>query len=318
MRVLHVDTARELRGGQRQLAYLLAGRPGDAWAGVADSPLAAEIGPPALALLPGGDPRNLPALRRFARDFDLVAAHTPHAHGLALFAGRPLVVHRRVDFVPRHAWKYRPVAATIAVSHAVRRILEATGVRRVHVVHDGVAPVALGTRIPAVGPVYGAAGALVEHKGHRHLVEAMREVPGTLLLAGEGPLRPALEAQIRAAGLGDRVRLLGHVPIGDLFASVDVFVHPSVEEGLGQVVIEALGAGLRVVATRAGGLPESVEGVGTLVPPGDAEALARALREAPQAPTGLGVARAADFSVARMVEGTTAVYATVAEGTSAA
>ncbi len=312
--VLHVDTATELRGGQRQLAYLLAGRPNDAWAGVPGSPLAALVGPPAVALRPGGDPRNVLPLRAAARGFTLVAAHTPHAHGIALLAGRPLVVHRRVDFAPRHPWKYRPAAATIAVSHAVAAILGRAGVERVHVVHDGVEPVPPAPPLVIDGPRphWGAAGALVAHKGHVHLVDAMVDVPGTLVIAGEGPLRGALEARIAALGLQGRVRLVGQLPaIGALFSAIDAFVHPSVEEGMGQVLVEALGAGCRVVATTAGGIPEVVGDAGLLVPPGDPKGLALAMRAALDRPAGEGIARAAAFSARRMVEGTTAVYAGV-------
>ncbi|MES2637928.1 MAG: glycosyltransferase [Myxococcota bacterium] len=314
MRALHVDTALELRGGQRQLVYLLAGRPDDAWAGVPDGPLAALVGPPAVALHPGGDPRNVLRLRRAAGPYDLVAAHTPHAHGIALFAGRPLVVHRRVDFAPRHPWKYRPVAATVAVSEAVARILRAAGVERVLVVHDGVvappreAPLA----IEAERPFWGAAGALVPHKGHVHLVDAMVHTPGTLLVAGDGPLRAILEARVTTLGLRGRVHFLGTLPtLGAFFAALDVFVHPSVEEGLGQVVLEAMGAGCRVVATSAGGLPEIVGNAGMLVPPGDSVALAAGMRASLTRPLGEGIVRAEGFSVARMVAGTTAVYAGV-------
>ncbi len=314
MRVLHVDTATELRGGQRQLAYLLADRPDDGWAGVPDAPLAALVGPPAVALRPGPDLRNLLPLRAGARAYDLVAAHTPHAHGLALAAGRPLVVHRRVDFPPRHPWKYRSAAAVVAVSEAVARVLRAAGVDRVEVVHDGVAVPILEAPLPGAldlpRPLWGAAGALVAHKGHAHLVDAMAQAPGTLLIAGDGPLRAALEA--RAAALGARVVFLGALPaLGGFFATIDAFVHPSVEEGLGQVVLEAMGAGCRVVATTAGGLPEIVGSAGLLVPPGDARALATAMGAVLARPRGEGIAVAARFSVARMVAETGAIYGMV-------
>ena len=328
-RVLHVDTATEWRGGQQQLVYLLQGRPGDAWAGVPDGALAARLGPPTIRLRPGADPRNVLALRRgLARlgDVTLVAAHTPHAHGLGLlvkglsFGGviRPLVVHRRVDFAPRDPWKYRRADGIVAVSEGVRRVLVAAGVDEgaIRVVHDGVALREAGPLDPALariqevaGPRYLCAGALVPHKGHVHAVEAMVAVPGTLLLAGEGPLRGMLEARVHALGLSERVRFLGQVAdLAALFAAVDVFVHPSVEEGMGQVVVEALGAGLRVVATTAGGIPEVVAGVGELVRPADPAALASAMVRAMARPPGPARERAAQFSVARMVAGTTAAY----------
>lgn len=313
MRALHVDTALELRGGQRQLAYLLAARPDDAWAGVPGSPLAALIGPPAVALHPRGDPRNVFRLRRAAEAYDLVAAHTPHAHGAALFAGPPLVVHRRVDFVPRHPRKYRSVAAVVAVSEAVAQILRAAGVRRVSVVHDGVPASNAAAQVPlaidGARPFWGAAGALVPHKGHVHLVDAMVHTPGTLLFAGDGPLRSKLEARVAALGLQERVRFLGTLPtLSAFFAALDTFVHPSIEEGLGQVVLEAMAAGCRIVTTSAGGLPEIVGSTGMLVAPADSVALSVGMRASLTRPTGEGITRAAQFSVERMVEGTSEVY----------
>lgn len=312
MRVLHVDTALEFRGGQQQLVHLLRARPGDGWAGPPEAPLARVLGPPALALHPGNDPRNLWRLR--APGWDLVATHTPHAHGAALACDRPLVVHRRVDFAPRHPWKYRRADAVIAVSEAVAAVLARAGVGRVHVVHDGVPAIPEGpvADLPFARPLYGAVGALVEHKGHVHAIDAMATTPGTLLIAGEGPLRARLEARIASRGLAGRVHLVGQVvELAGFLRALDVFVHPSLEEGFGQVVIESLGAGCRVVATRAGGVPEGVGDAGLLVAPGDAAALSAAMIAALARPAGEGVARAAHFSVARMVAGTEEVYAGV-------
>lgn len=319
--VLHVDTAVEWRGGQRQLELLLRARPQDRWAGVPDSPLARRVGPPALALRPGGDPRNLWHLRALLRGPGppaLVAAHTPHALGLALLVGAPTVAHRRVDFAPSGVWKYRRARRVVAVSEAVRAVLLRAGVPSgaVVVVHDGVEPppdAPLPAELAWLGalprPLFLAVGALVAHKGHGVLVEAMAGLPGSLVIAGEGPLRGALEAQVATLGLRGRVHLPGTVePIGGLLRLADVFVHPSLEEGLGQVVIEAMAVGVRVVASAAGGVPEVLGGAGLLVPPGDAAALVEAARRALALERGRGVEAAARWSVARMVEGTSAVY----------
>jgi glycosyltransferase involved in cell wall biosynthesis len=229
--------------------------------------------------------------------------------------GPAVAVHRRVDFPVRHPWRYRRADAVIAVSHGVAGVLARGGVRdNVHVVHDGV-------RVPpdtgptpaadAPRPWWGACGALVAHKGHVHLIDAMVDLPGTLWIAGEGPLRAALLRRAEQRGVSARVRLVGHVePLGAWLRSLDVFVHPSVEEGFGQVLIEALGAGCRVVATLAGGAPEAVGEAGRLVPPARPDLLAVSMREllAAEADPEHARQRASLYSVERMVEGTSAVY----------
>ncbi len=313
--VLHIDTAVEWRGGQRQLELLLRGRPRDLWAGVPGSPLADRLGPPDLALRPHGHPFNVLALRRFRQHYGLAAAHTPHAAGLALLAGAPTVIHRRVDFVPSPT-KYRRAKHVIAVSEAIRGILLQIGVapERVTVVYDGVdlpaAPTGPGTRWASLPrPLYACVGALVAHKGHHHAIAAMAGLPGTLVIAGEGALRSALEHQIARLGLTDRVVLAGQVDdVPGLLAAIDVFLHPSVEEGLGQVVIEAMGAGCRCVVTSAGGLLEVVGDTALIVPPGDEHALGGAMAAALHTPRGRGIARALEFSASRMVEATGEVY----------
>jgi glycosyltransferase involved in cell wall biosynthesis len=115
------------------------------------------------------------------------------------------------------------------------------------------------------------------------LVRAAALVPaGTVrvLVAGDGPDRPQLEAEIDRLGLAGTIELLGERgDVPELLAAADVFVLPSRSEGMPLSVLEAMAAGLPVVASRVGGVPELVrDGVtGTLVAPADPEALAAAL-----------------------------------------
>jgi glycosyltransferase involved in cell wall biosynthesis len=100
------------------------------------------------------------------------------------------------------------------------------------------------------------------------------------VIAGEGPMRSALEALIARSGLEESVRLLGHRPdIESVLEALDVFVQPSRSEGMSNTILEAMASGLPVVATHVGGADEMVvDGeTGVLVPAHDAQALASAL-----------------------------------------
>jgi glycosyltransferase involved in cell wall biosynthesis len=132
----------------------------------------------------------------------------------------------------------------------------------------------------------------VERKGVAHLIEAIARLgsPGPRLeIVGEGPERPSLEALAGRLGVADRVVFRGKIPPEELqasYARAAVCVLPSVldargdTEGLGVVLLEAMNHGTPVIASRVGGIPDIVEdGVsGLLVPPGDADALAAAVR----------------------------------------
>jgi glycosyltransferase involved in cell wall biosynthesis len=119
-------------------------------------------------------------------------------------------------------------------------------------------------------------------KGLTHLLGAAALIPDVVFaVAGEGPDREMLEREAAALGLGGRVRFLGHrrdVPA--LLAIADLFVLPSLYEGLPLSVLEAMAAGVPVVATAVGGTDEVVRDgdTGTLVAPGDARALAAGIR----------------------------------------
>lgn len=133
-------------------------------------------------------------------------------------------------------------------------------------------------------PLLLSAGRLSGEKGHRYLIEAMEHISEAeprahLLLAGDGPLRGELEALARSGAAADRIHFLGfRRDVKDLFRQTDLFVLPSLSEGLPNVVLEAMALGAPVVATAVGGVPEVLEDgrTGLLVPAQDSKRLAEA------------------------------------------
>jgi glycosyltransferase involved in cell wall biosynthesis len=140
-----------------------------------------------------------------------------------------------------------------------------------------------GTRLETV---LGVACRLVSIKGIIYLIRALAvlqaEFPELRLeIAGTGSERPIIESEAETLGLKDRVAFLGwQADLAPVLARWDIFVQPSLEEGFGIAALEAMAAGLPVVATAVGGISELVKAgqTGWLVPPGDPEALAERLR----------------------------------------
>jgi glycosyltransferase involved in cell wall biosynthesis len=270
------------------------------------------------------DPGAMAALRTLVRRVrpDVVVGHDYRSDLTLLAAVRGLgvpraaVVHgytaedrkvRLFEALDRRA--LRRAAAVVAVSAATRDALEAAGVppARLHVAENGVDADAVAreaadarARVRAewgVAPgerVVLSLGRASPEKGHAFLVDAFARVPSPgarLVLVGDGPCLPALRA---AAGTDARVRFEGWRP--DPWAclgAADLVVLPSLREGLPLALLEAMAAGVPVVATRVGGVPHALGGgaLGTLVAPGDAAALARALDAALRDP-GAGRERA--------------------------
>jgi glycosyltransferase involved in cell wall biosynthesis len=138
--------------------------------------------------------------------------------------------------------------------------------------------------LPADALVAGVIARLTEQKGHSYLLEALARVPALaamhLLVVGDGPLRADLEALASARGISGRVHFAGsRRDLGDLISVMDLFVLPSLWEGLPLAMVLAMGGRVPVVATAVAGIPEVVtDGVtGLLVAPADAEQLGRAL-----------------------------------------
>ncbi len=135
--------------------------------------------------------------------------------------------------------------------------------------------------------VIGTVGRLSREKNQRLLLDAAgrlrRDIPGLcVLIAGDGPAEEDLKAVCRRRGLEDRVRFVGRLPEAlDAYAAMDVFVLPSLTEGIPLALLEAMACRRAVAATRVGGVPSVVEDgrTGMLVDSGDAEALAGCLLE---------------------------------------
>jgi glycosyltransferase involved in cell wall biosynthesis len=257
-------------------------------------------------------------LARLLREerFAILHCHTSHAHSIAAIARwltpaalyPALIIARRVDFsIYRHSFlglnglKYRRADAIIAVSQCVKDVLARDGVDagRVLVVRDGIdverierAPARTDEVRRSLGLRAGErlvvnVAAMAGHKGQRYLVAAVPAIRAArpearVAIFGEGALREDLEAQARALGLGEGLIFAGFRPPDEIPAvlkAADVFAFPSVEEGLGSSLFDAMAAGAPIIASRAGGIPEIVRDgeTGLLVPPRDPDALARAV-----------------------------------------
>ena len=139
---------------------------------------------------------------------------------------------------------------------------------------------------PPNATVIGSVGWLTDIKGHRFVVDAVAQLKPEhpqlhLVIVGSGDQHDALLHQAKKVGINDSVHLIGHrEDVETCLAGMDGFVLPSLNEGMGRALVEAMAAGLPVIASRVGGIPALIEDEnnGLLVPAGDSLALAGALR----------------------------------------
>jgi len=279
-------------------------------------------------------------------------ALAPFAQGRA----RALIVTRRMDSAPNRVfapWLFnRAVDAVAAISSAVADALVRSGVQRdrITIIPSGVDcvrfhPPSAAERERARGALgladrdiaVGTIGMLEPRKGQRYLIEAMALLCGEAnqayraiapdglhphkmrcLIAGGGTLADEIEAQIRMHGLGDSVRLMGMIDdSAALLQALDIFVLPSLQEGLGVAALEAMACGLPVIASAVGGLAQTVaDGVtGIHVAAGDARTMANAIARIASEPE-LGAAMGAagrlrvtaNYGMEAMARGTLELY----------
>jgi glycosyltransferase involved in cell wall biosynthesis len=288
---------------------------------------------------------------------DVLHAHEPRAMSIAtlalsIAAPRPrpsFVVSHRIDTRLPHTsfgrWTMSEVDGFIANTQVLSRKLHAEGVpsSRIEVVHEGVdverieraqaASLHADLYLPTHAPIVGTVAPLVAHKGLSHFIgsaaRVVRAVPDSrFVIAGDGPLRPTLEKQIKDHHLERHVFLAGFRDDAvEVTKAFDVFAVSSTTEGMCTALVDAMAAARASVATSVGGIPEVAidEVTGFLVPPRDEEAMAarivQLLRdEALRARMGAAAnARARDlFRVERMVASTMAVYERLVNSTAGA
>jgi glycosyltransferase involved in cell wall biosynthesis len=315
---VHIDSNPDWGGGQAQslgLALALATRGDETWfIAQPDSELLARLKGTYLSweAMPLRGLAGLMSAPRLARRLaelkpDIIHIHESASHSVAGIAARragksKIIVTRRTEFPLKRGWlgkaKYHLWCdKLICVSDAIRRRCLEAGLpdRLLAVIPDfvdcrhfdpcvgqGLAPTTAGP-----GRTIVAVGRLSAIKGHRVLLRAMAEVAkqapaARLLICGAGEEEQALRALAQRLRLADRVTFAGFVnDVRNALAKADIFVMPSLSEGLGVAALEAMAMAKPVVLSDAGGLPESVihGRTGLVVPAGDPGALASALIE---------------------------------------
>lgn len=222
-------------------------------------------------------------------NFDLIHTHDSHGHSAAVISAAffgntvPIVVSRRVDFAvsgnPFSSWKYNhpSVKKIICVSEMIRKITEPAiqDVSKLCVVHSGIDstlydfvqnenPLRKEFSLTDDTLLVGNLSALADHKDYTTFLKTAKAILTTginahFIIAGTGPEEENIRKMISILGLQEQVHLLGfRKDVQSVMKALDIFLITSSTEGLGTIVLEAFAAGVPVVATRAGGIPELV------------------------------------------------------------
>jgi glycosyltransferase involved in cell wall biosynthesis len=316
MHILHVETGRNLYGGALQVFYLMKGLMKFGYRNTLVCPKGSAIGDESdpfatVCRAPMGgdlDPRFPICLLRIIRRErpDLLHVHSRRGADLwgglaARLSGTKSVITRRVDNPERRLvarMKYRMYDRVIAISEGIRTVLLSQGIPEDklvcvpsavdHALYQKACrnewfrgEFGLGPKMKAIGVI----AQLIPRKGHRFLIKAAPSIlskcpEARFIFFGQGPLKGRLESLCKHDDLDGKVLFAGfRRDLEEILPCLSMVVHPATMEGLGVALLQASAAGVPIVASRTGGVPEILSDGqnGYLVPVGDVDALAQAI-----------------------------------------
>lgn len=318
LRILHISTPKSWRGGEQQLAYLLeelqdecqnfviCAEGSEMQAHCEQKGYTHQTAKKRFSV----DPGFALAIKQYcdANQIQLIHTHDSHAHSLAIIAASlfgnsvPIVASRRVDFpiqkslFSQYKYNHPLIQKILCVSKEIMRIT-APGIKdlsKLQTVYSGVdlnkfsadsGKLRKELSISKDTFLIGNTSAIADHKDYFSFIDAAEKAlkvdPSLVfLIIGKGPMQEKIASYLRLKSLGNSVRMIGfRNDIPEILAELDLFMITSKTEGLGTSIIDAFAAGVPVLATKAGGIPELVknEKTGLLCKVGDSRALSEKL-----------------------------------------
>lgn len=320
MKVLHLSSEKNWRGGEQQIAYLVEALSAKGiechvacrtQSVFQEYCIEKEIPYTALPFTNQFDFATIRGIAAYANkhEVDLIHMHSGKSHGLAVLASLlgckgTLILSRRVDVPPKKnffsRWKYNhaSIAKIVCVSHKIKELVSEVlaDPTKVVTVHSGIDLQRFNKKLPKgflrkqyqlgeEAVLMGNTSALAGHKDYPTFIKTAKLLVEKhtnfyFFIVGEGEERTTIEKLIAQNQLEKRVFMTGFLSdIPHVLADLDIFLMPSKTEGLGTSILDAFATKTPVVATRAGGIPESVihEKTGLLAEIGDEKQLSECI-----------------------------------------
>jgi glycosyltransferase involved in cell wall biosynthesis len=305
MHILHINLATGFRGGERQTALLIDGL-ANAYPELeqsliirSDSPLPDALTKSTRVNIIRVKQPYVAYIFSLKKEFNIIHAHEAKAchfaYLLSMRSNTPYIITRRMDRAPKTNWftqkVYQQASHVVSLSSAINQIINNYHSKlNTSIIPSMAASLPFNAlSIAKIRESYpkktlvGHVGALVErHKGQQYIIEAARHLQATqphlhFLLIGEGQDEAILKQQ--AKGLTN-IEFIGFkLNVGDYLRALDIFIFPSLQEGLGSTLLDAMEANLPIIASKVGGIPDIIkhEKNGILIPSRDSLAIANAI-----------------------------------------